>query len=291
MRYSVGDENVNPHFTATLTLLLCGGLLTSPAIGAEGAADAVVARRMSAFYEVYTGRKLTPDETGKLTREFVAGHARRGRSRDAIRDVARDFGFTMILLREEPEHAAALTARHRVIELNYFRREMQGTFELELLTEPDPVRIVDSRSRRLMTQRDVEALVNLHHFAKSQAAPAHRKLSREGLERVVAQLKRSISMNGASLPQFFTDAAGYWAGVRQQWPYFNSQQRALTRAYAENTWRVTMPVEMYASLWGLDRAAASTRWTNDVSARIRGRPDGPGDRASLRAAMDSAFEP
>jgi hypothetical protein len=65
--------------------------------------------------------------------------------------------------------------------------------------------------------------------------------------------------------------------------------RGGARAYAANTWRVSMPVEMYVSLWGLDRIAASSRWTNDVSARIRGRSDTLGGLANLHAAMDAAF--
>lgn len=145
--------------------------------------------------------------------------------------------------------------RHSLIEANYLNPDLHGTIELRLFAEPDPVRVVDVRSRRLMTERDVVALANLRHFAKSGAEPRHREPSRERIEELVSLLKRSIGANGGTLPQFFADAAAFWTGVRQQWPYFSAQQRGMARAYAANTGRVSMPAKMYASLWGLDRAA------------------------------------
>lgn len=271
-------------------LLLLWGMLAWGEVRAQDGVDPLIARRMSAFYEVYTGRQLTAAEIREVAQEFVTGHAGRGQSQSAIRELAREFGLSMILLREEPDHAAALALRHRLIEQNYFRPGMQDTLELRLLTEPDPVRVVDARSRRLMTERDVVALANLHHFATSGAEPRHREPSRERIEEIVTVLTRSIDASGITLPQFFGDAAAFWSGVRQQWPYFNAHQRGMARAYAASTWRVSMPVEMYASLWGLDRATASNRWSNEVSARIRGKPDPLGGLASLQAAMASAFE-
>jgi hypothetical protein len=257
---------------------------------AEAGRDPLVARRMTAFYEVYTGRNLTASEARRVEQEFVVGHARSGMNMDAIRNVAREFGYTLILLREENGHAAALSARHQILELNYFRPDMQGTLELKLMTEPDPVRVTDPRTRRLMTERDVTALANLYQFTKLDDNPRHRELPRARMNELVATLKHSVAANGGTIPQFFGDAAAFWAGVRQHWPYFSPEQKSMARAYAINTWRVSMPVEMYVSLWGLDRRAASSRWTNDVSARIRGGSDAL-SLQQLRTVMDSAFEP
>jgi len=255
----------------------------------DPASDPVVARRLIAFYEVFVGRKLTANEARELTEEFVRGHARSGKSLEATRGVAWEFGVSMILLREYKDSAAALGWRHRFLETNYFRSEMKGTLELRLMTEPDPVRVVDARSRRLMTERDIVALANLHRFARSDGAPQHKELSRQQIEELASLLNHSLASGQGTLPLFFADAATYWAGVRQQWPYFNAQQRSLARAYANNTWRTSMPVELYASLWGLDRAGASSRWTADVSARIRGRSDAPAGLGRLQAAMDAMF--
>jgi hypothetical protein len=85
----------------------------------------------------------------------------------------------------------------------------------------------------------------------------------------VSLLSQGVARN--SLPQFFGDAAAYWAGLQQLWPYLNSEQKRLARAYARDTWRIQMPVEMYAALMGTDRSSASRRWSADVATRIRGR--------------------
>jgi hypothetical protein len=274
-----------------MAICVCAVLLSAAYAQTPDAEDRLVARRMTAFYEVYTGRKLTPAEIREVTREFVVGHAGGGKSLQAIRGVAGEFGFATILLREDAGHAAALSLRHQVLERNYFRRDMQNTLELRLMTEPDPVRVPDARNGRLMTEGDVIALANLHHFAASQGAPAHRQISRRRIDQLVSVLERSVAANGGTLPRFWGEAGAYWAGVRQHWPYFTVQQRDMARGYVVRTWRVSMPVEMYATLWGLDRTAAMNRWTNDVSARIRGRVDLPPGMQELRAAMDSAFDP
>jgi hypothetical protein len=269
------------------------GFLAMAACGETWAAldsDPLVARRMTAVYEVYTGRNLSAAEARQIEKEFVIGHARGGTSLPAIRDIAREFGYALILLREEAGHAAALSTRHEILERNYFRADIQGTLELILMTEPDPVRIADARSGRLMTDRDVVALANLYQFMRSTGDPQHRELSRARMNELSAALKRSVTANGGAIPQFFGEAAAFWAGVRQQWPYFSSEQRNLARSYAANTWRTSMPVEMYVGLWGLDRQAASRRWTSDVSARIRGKPDTL-TLQQLRGTMSSALEP
>jgi hypothetical protein len=272
-----------------LMLVLCSAVAAHTAFAGEAPFDPVVARRMGAFYEVFTGRKLTPTEVRRLSSEFIAGHARSGKNLEATRQVAWEVGIGMILLREDKEGPAALAWRHGFLEANYFRPEMQNTFELQLMTEPDPVRVVDVRSKRLMTKRDIVALANIRRFARSDSAPAHKELTRGQVEELASLLNRGVAGNSGTLPQFFSDAAAYWAGVRQQWPYFNAQQRSMARAYANSTWRTTMPVEMYVSLWGLDRVSASRRWTADVTARIRGQADTIGDLSRLQAVMDSMF--
>jgi hypothetical protein len=264
-------------------------LLPSVMLAAQSLSDPVVTRRMHGFYEIYTGRQLTAEEVRTVGAEFSAGHARNGKRPEAIRALAWEFGLHMILLREEKDRAAALSLRHRLIEVNYFRPQMQNTFELRLLTEPDPVRVTDVRSGRLMTQRDVIALANLWHFAKTTGAPRHRELSRKQVDELVSLLNQGVNDTRGRLPQFFGGAAAYWAGVRQLWPYLSSEQKSLARAYARDTWQVRMPVELYAALWGLDRASASRRWTADVATRIRGREDTIQGMARLQAAVATMF--
>jgi hypothetical protein len=263
-------------------------LLPVVTFAAEPASDPLVTRRMQAFYEIYTGRALTKAEARALGEEFVSGHTRGGKSPDAIRAIAGEFGQHMILLREEKDRAAALSLRHRLLEGNYFRPQMQNTFELSLMTEPDPVRVADARSGRLMTQRDVIALANLWHFADAADAPRHRGLSRSQVDELVSLLNQGVTRGG--LPQFFGDAAAYWAGVQQLWPYLSREQKTLARAYARDTWRIRMPVELYAALLGLDRATASRRWSADVATRMRGREQTIQGLDRLQAAAAAMFD-
>jgi hypothetical protein len=272
------------HRCVAMAVLL---LLPAVTLASEPLVDPVATRRMQGFYEVYTGRKLTAEEVRAVDEEFSAGHAKNGKSREAIRALAWQFGLDMILLREEKDRAAALSLRHRLIEANYFRPRMQNTLELRLLTEPDVVRVTDVRSGRLMTQRDVIALANLWHFAQTTDAPSHRELSRRQVDELVSLLNQGDARS--RLPQFFGDAAAYWAGVRQLWPYLSREQQNLARAYARDTWRVRMPVEMYAALLGIDRASASRRWSADVATRIRGREETIQGLARVRVAAAAMF--
>jgi hypothetical protein len=50
-----------------------------------------------------------------------------------------------------------------------------------------------------------------------------------------------------------------------------------------------MPVELYASLWGMDRASASKRWSADVATRIRGREEPFQGLARLQATAAAMF--
>jgi hypothetical protein len=50
----------------------------------------------------------------------------------------------------------------------------------------DPVRVVDEQSRRVMTERDVITLANIHHFAVTESEPHHHELSRRQVEELSA---------------------------------------------------------------------------------------------------------
>jgi hypothetical protein len=267
---------------------ICCTLVLWLPLSAQAASDAVVARRIQAFYEVYTGRKVTRAEVDRMTEELIAFQASNGKTGAAIRAGSEGFFTNMLILREDPEGAAAIHRRHFLIEVTYFDSRLRDMLEVQLLQEPDPVRVVDRRSKRLMTERDVVALANIRNFATSQSAPQHKAMNRQQIDRLVAVLNETAS-NG-SMPRFFSDAAAFWAGVRQQWPYFSEQQKQLTRAYSRDTWRVSMPTDMYGSLWGLDAQGQLARWTNDVSTRIAGRPDVSTSSRKLQQALNSAFD-
>jgi hypothetical protein len=91
------------------------------------------------------------------------------------------------------------------------------------------------------------------------------------------------------MPQFFGEAATFWAGVQQEWPALDARQKALVRAYAGKTWRIQMPVEMYGRLWGLEPQAASRRHADDVGARLAMITDINMRLGNLPFVMDAIF--
>lgn len=255
------------------------------------AADPVVARNVSRFYTAFLGRDLGREELRRLTDEFVALHSAAGKSTQAIREHARRFGARTEALRRDPEGPAAFTMRHFVIALNYFDPPLQNTLHLRLLTAPDPVRVVDRRSRRLMTERDVIALANLRRFATSDGPPRHRDLSRPQIEELVAALTAAVGGDTGNMPMFFGEAAAFWAGVRGAWDELDAQQRQLARAYAGRMWRIQIPPRMYGLLWGLEPGAATSRYADDVSARISAITDINMRLGNLPRVMDAIFGP
>jgi hypothetical protein len=252
-------------------------------------ADSVVARHMGEFYSAYLGRDLTRAELQEMTQSFVKEHAK-GRDRQAIRDFAKLFDESTRTLRAHDDDAVELTLRHQILEANYFVLE-EASPERRLFLEPDPVRIADARSRRLMTERDVIALANIRNFAKSSGPPRHKELSRRQIEDLVALLKENVGGNRGRMPQFFGEAAAFWAGVREQWPRLSAQEKELARAYALKTWRIQLQPEMYAKLWGLTPRAASSRYADDVGNRISAITQLNIALGNLPARMDAIFGP
>jgi hypothetical protein len=253
--------------TPSMAVVCLLPVLLLASCGAD-ASDPVVARHMDEFFEAFVGRDLSRDELRQVTDEFIEFHALNGKDRDGVREAARTFESHAKVLREREDSPAALSMRHVRISINYFNPDLHNTRLLRLLTEPDPVRVVDVRSRRLMTERDVVALANIRHFARSQGAPRHKALTREQIEELVSLLKATVGGNSGNMPQFFGDAATFWAGVQQEWSSLNVEQKQLARAYADRMWRIQMPVEMYGRLWGLEPKAALSRYSDDMSSRM-----------------------
>jgi hypothetical protein len=234
---------------------------------ADGATDPVVARHMGDFFEAYLGRELTRSELRAVTDEFVGISVQEGKSLDAIHQRAAGFDRHTKILRNGRDGAAQQTARDTVIHANYFRPVMQNTIELQLFLEPDPVRVVDSRSRRLMTERDVVALVNLYRFAETAAGPKHRQLSRAEIERAVKDLNRTVGGTSGRMPQFFTEASAFWSGVQREWSKLSDAEQKLVRAYILKTWRVKMSSDLFRRLWGFETDRAFQRSMQDRNER------------------------
>jgi hypothetical protein len=162
-----------------------------------------------------------------------------------------------------------------------------------LLTEPDPVRVVNSRSKRLMTERDVVALANIRDFAKSEGDPRHKNLSRREIDQIVVGLNRVFGDDpkAGEMPQFFGETAAFWAGVQHEWPRFSTEEKELARAYANKTWRIRMQAPMYGKLLGLAPKAALSRQMDDVSKRLAMITDIQLEITNLPILMDKIFPP
>jgi hypothetical protein len=251
-------------------------------------ADAEVARHMGAYYSALVGRELTRAELRELTEQFVRLSRDGGKSIERVREVARAFDpGTKMLKAGGP---AAQTQRDWMLAENYFRTSLQGTIETRLMSEGDPVRIIDRRSRRVMTEGDVVALANIRDFARSSGEPRHRDLSRGDIEVAVKKLDALVGGDG-KMPQFFHEAAAFWAGVRKEWSKLDAEQRDLARAYANKTWRIRLPPEMYERLWGLPRHAVFGRQADDVSARMAEMTMINLHLGNLPILMDQIFPP
>jgi len=271
---------------ASLYMLLPTLLLASCEAGSP---DSAVSRDLQSFFEAFVGRELSGTEIREITDEFVELHTLNGKTPEAIRDLARQLDAHVEALRPHVASSAALMTRHTLLEANYLNPDLHGTVELRLFAEPDPVRVVDVRSKRLMTERDVIALANLHRFSRSNSEPRHEPLSRQQIEQLVAALRAAVGGYSGNMPRFYGEAAAFWAGVQQAWPALNTGQRSLVRAYSEKMWRVQMPVEMYERLWGLAPPAAARRHADDVSARISEITDINSRLGNLPLVMDAIF--
>lgn len=262
----------HPHcIRGYLALVLL--LATSPSVSClYGAAQSsqVVERDLGAFFEAYLGRSLSVRERREVVNEFIKYHTGKGKTQAAMNESAQTFGSYVKILRDGKGGPADFTLRHVRIEANYFEPELRNSTFLRLLTEPDPVRVVNPRGKRLMTERDVTALANIRDFARSNGDPHNRSFSRQELDQMVAGLDQAFggSSKARELPQFFAETAAFWAGVQREWPRLSDEEKSLARAYANKTWRIRMPAQMYGKLLGLTPKAAMSRHSDDVYNRL-----------------------
>src|SRR5262245_40981328 len=158
--------SLRPPLICRGCLVVTGLLVTLIFISCvNGAAqsDQAVAHDMKAFFEAWLGRDLRGDELRKVTDDVIAYHTRRGKNQAGIREYVKIFLEHAKFLREREGAPGAFMRRHLLLELNYFEPDLQNTTTLRLLTEPDPVRVVDVGERHLLTESDVVALANLSY--------------------------------------------------------------------------------------------------------------------------------
>jgi hypothetical protein len=271
-----------------LPVALLGLLPAITACGA-GVADAEVARNMGAYYSAYVGRDLTRAELVELTDQVIRLGKGGGKSLQQVRELTRGFAPGTKML--EAGGATAETQRDWMLTENYFRPTLQNTIEVRLMTEGNPVRVTDRRSRRVITERDIVALANLRDFARSKGAPRHRDLSRAEIDAAAKRLQALVGGDNGRMPQFLHEASAFWIGVQKEWPKLNPEQRNLARAYAAKTWRIRLPPELYERLWGLPRTHVFGRQADDLSMRLGEMTMINAQLGNLPILMDQIFPP
>jgi hypothetical protein len=247
-------------------LLLVAMIFAS--VDCAAGSNSVVSHHLGVFFEAFLGRKLSDSESREITAEQIRYHAAKGMGSAAIDAAARQFGSMAKVLREQKGRPADFALRHAYIQLNYFDPVVQeNPTTFRLLTEPDPVRVVAPRSKRLMTERDVVAMDNLHRFLNSQDEPRHRELSRQEIDALVIRLDRAVGRHPQSrwMPKFHTEAAALWAGIQREWRNLSAEQKPQVRTYVAKGAIAAMDYRLYGRLLDLDDIAATARRSEDMS--------------------------
>lgn len=233
---------------------------------------------LEALFETFAARPLSREELTQVTQEFHLEFSGDGgtptpEQRAALDESLQAYREATERLRKDDASGRALFLRHEFVQRAIFGESLWGPVSLAILQEPDPVLVVDARAEYVMTRRDVLAFVNITNFSRGTEAPAephHRDLTDEQLALVAAELERSFGPQSAiesRMPQFYSEAAAYWAGVRREWAGLTSQERDLTWLYPSYTFQVNMTDELFGKVWGLDPTEAALRHLDDTLAR------------------------
>jgi hypothetical protein len=231
--------------------------------------DQVVARGLKVFFEAWTERELSGDELRKVTDEFIVYNSKKGKKRAEIHESSKLFLEFAKILREQKGSPRALLLRHHLLEANYFDSDMQNTTELRLLTEPDPVRVVDPGGKHLMTEREVVALAQLLSFSSSKEEPRSQEFSRRQIDRLTIELDRAFGNhpNATPIPSYYRETAALWAGILREWPNLSAEHKRQVRAYVAKC-DVPLPMDdhkLYGKLLDLDNFWAQSRQLNDIN--------------------------
>jgi hypothetical protein len=234
--------------------------------------DQVLARGQKVFFEAWVERELSGDELRKVTDEFIVLYTKMGKNRAGIHEAIKPFLEDAKILGEQKGTPREILLRHDLLEANYFNNDMQNTTELRLLTEPDPVLVVDPGGKGLMTKRDVVALANLSSIiSNSGGEPRSQEVSRKKIDAITIELDRAFGNhpNARQLPRFFRETAALWAGIQREWSNLSAEQKRQVRAYVANGYRAPMDdYELYGKLLDLNTYEAFRHWQSDSSLSV-----------------------
>jgi|GEM_PF-6912260 hypothetical protein len=229
----------------------------------------VVQAELRDFFEVFLGRQLSPNEMKQVTREFIALFGASTCEAKCTQALATN-KTQLAILKTKPGQPEDLVTRHIYIASSYFSPLQRGSLIQRLLSEPDPIRVVNPKTKRLMTQRDVVALANLGILLRSHDLPKNQSFSPKEIEEAVVLLESAVGSHAKAhkMPILFGVAAELWAGVQREWPALNANERQIVRDYIQHKSAKPMSVNLYSRLLGLSSAQAKEILTSE---RVEGQ--------------------
>lgn len=227
--------------------------------------DTEVESALRDFYETFLKRPLTGDELRHLMEEARIENKRR--SPHLITEIISRLHQYAKLIRQHDPRDGGIYLRHVIISNVYFAPEGDGHVERKLILTPDPVRVIDNRGHRLMTESDLVAFANIVRWVSSGGPPQHFEPTRQQVDQL-AQLLQSVydnydPDNPQFMPRFHPEAAQFWAGIRREWPKLSQSDRELMRKYPQLTFQMEISNELFQRVWGLDPDDAAMRGFDD----------------------------
>lgn len=235
-------------------ILMAATLAACPA-AAQGLSQVRVEADVGRFFSTYLGRQLSPAETREAAREFVAYFGAKQCEAECAAAIA-SHRRNVDVFRSKRGGPEDLLLRQVYLTQNTFSDRHVGSTILRLLSEPDPIAVVNRKSSRLMTQADVEALADLMVFARSAGPPTRQTLSAAEAARWVTTLEQGFGTHARRMPVKLTLAAEFRAGLEREWPDLHASERHIVRAYLLNGQANPLPEALVARLLAIPASDA-----------------------------------
>ena len=238
--------------------LVAIGILAAGTVDQSKLSDDEVATRVEYVLELITKRQLTASEIQQATQEFLAAynHECDAPCQDAVQvNVAR-----VQPMLDHPGEPRDLLARQYYSRVLYFSPEQTGGIIQKLTDEVDPIVVVDTKIKRIMTRSDVLAVMNIHRFIQQGGRPINHKFSQDTVNQEIARRQNRYGRDAWRMPFRTGLAAELWAGVYQNWDKLDGEQQLQVRHYfSDKNGAATMSIETFATVLGMNMQAA-TEW-------------------------------
>ncbi|PUB78201.1 MAG: hypothetical protein DBO99_08955 [gamma proteobacterium symbiont of Ctena orbiculata] len=246
-----------PAWTCVLFTLLATEFLVQPA----AAQTLNVRTEIDGFFKDYLGRSLTERELEATVLDYQAHFGNPDHCNSACEKALQSHIASRSVLIQSPDTPKELLLRHIYLKNAVFNPRNQGGIILKLLAEPDPVAFVDYKEQRLMTKRDLEALVALLYMSKSGKLGLPTRLDARQFAEAKAFLATQYAGNtGRRLPILFVIAVELYTGIARDWERLSKADRTATLVYLEEGGmkraQNTLPARLFQQFLDIDVKAA-----------------------------------